>query len=90
MLHVFNIKIKSDKKMKGVPHVISTHSKMAPIPMLMFSAVMYLVYAPVQEKGRGWKELRLTSLTRPIMAATERAVACQNVRNTDYLSMIDL
>ena len=41
MLHVLNIS--QDKEHNKSPYVISTHSKIAPIPMLMFSAVMYLV-----------------------------------------------
>ena len=49
MLHVVNIN--SDKKLRGAPYVISTHSKMAPIPMLMFSAVMYLDCTSRSEKA---------------------------------------
>ena len=43
ILCVLNVSRNERKKQKEVPYVISMDSKMAPIPMLMFSAVMYLV-----------------------------------------------
>ena len=43
MLHLSRISL--CEKQKEIPYVISTVSKIAPMPMLMFSAVMYLVCA---------------------------------------------
>ena len=65
MLHVFNIS--GDEKTKRDAYVISTHSKMAPIPMLMFSAVMYLVCT----SGSG-KAMRTERSGTHVLDETER------------------
>ena len=74
---------KRNEAQREVRYVISMDSKMAPIPMLMFSAVMYLVCGSGSGEESDAEKPRLTSLTRPIIAKTESAVACQNVRNTE-------
>ena len=43
MLHSLNVSRNETKKKKEVSYVISADSRIAPMPMLMFSAVMYLV-----------------------------------------------
>lgn len=56
MLQALNVSRNETKNKKEVPYVISMDSKMAPMPMLMFSAVMYLVYGSGSGEEPGAEE----------------------------------